>query len=153
LQHYILKNNFDVSDLTYITNHQFYNSTTDEIKATIKHLCVEYQEEILEFRKISYSLLIELLKITEFSLDDKYILLCNQINQLNIEETYQAFKILEQDPTNQSLFSNLFIFKRPSFDDTTLNQNIMEELNQKWKLKFEIKDGKIMGYGQKLIEN
>ncbi|PXZ02563.1 hypothetical protein DKK79_13925 [Gilliamella apicola] len=153
LQNYILKNNFDVSDLTYITNHQFYNSTTDEIKATIKHLCVEYQEEILEFRKISYSLLIELLKITEFSLDDKYILLCNQINQLNIEETYQAFKILEQDSTNQSLFSNLFIFKRPSFDDTTLNQNIMEELSQKWKLKYERKDGKIMGYGQKLIEN
>ncbi|WP_342351591.1 hypothetical protein, partial [Gilliamella apicola] len=26
LQNYILKNNFDVSDLTYITNHQFYNS-------------------------------------------------------------------------------------------------------------------------------
>ena len=153
LQNYILKNNFDVDDLIYITNHQFYNSTTDEIKATIKHLCVEYQEEILEFRKISYSLLIELLKITEFSLDDKYSLLCNQINQLNIEETYQAFKILEQDPINQSLFSNLFIFKRPSFDDTTLNQKIMEELNQKWKLKYEIKEDKIMGYGQKLIEN
>ena len=153
LQNYILENNFDVSDLTYITNHQFYDSTTDEIKQIIKQLCVEYQEEILEFRKISYSLLIELLKITEFSLDDKYSLLCNQINQLNIEETYQAFKILEQDPTNQSLFSNLFIFKRPSFDDTTLNQKIMEELNLKWKLKYEIKEDKIMGYGQKLIEN
>ena len=153
LQNYILKNNFNIDDLTYITNNQFYNSTTNEIKETIKHLCVEYQEEILEFRKISYSLLIELLKTTEFSLDDKYILLCNQINQLNIEETYQAFKILEQDPTNQSLFSNLFIFKRPSFDDTTLNQKIMKELNQKWKLKYEIKEDKIMGYGQKLIEN
>ncbi|OTP86935.1 YobI family P-loop NTPase, partial [Gilliamella apicola] len=153
LQNYILENNFDVSDLTYITNHQFYDSTTDEIKQIIKQLCVEYQEEILEFRKISYSLLIELLKITEFSLDDKYSLLCNQINQLNIEETYQAFKILEQDPTNQSLFSNLFIFKRPSFDDTTLNQKILKELNQKWKLKYEIKEDKIMGYGQKLIEN
>ncbi|MFQ1007966.1 hypothetical protein ACFX2S_07285 [Gilliamella apicola] len=153
LQNYILENNFDVSDLTYITNHQFYDSTTDEIKQIIKQLRVEYQEEILEFRKISYSLLIELLKITEFSLDDKYSLLCNQINQLNIEETYQAFKILEQDPTNQSLFSNLFIFKRPSFDDTTLNQKILKELNQKWKLKYEIKEDKIMGYGQKLIEN
>ena len=153
LQNYILKNNFDVNDLNYITNHQFYDSTTDEIKQIIKQLCVEYQEEILEFRKISYSLLIELLKITEFSLDDKYSLLCNQINQLNIEETYQAFKILEQDPINQSLFSNLFIFKRPSFDDTTLNQKIMEELNQKWKLKYEIKEDKIMGYGKKLIEN
>ncbi len=153
LQNYILKNNFDVDDLIYITNHQFYNSTTNEIKETIKHLCVEYQEEILEFRKISYSLLIELLKTTEFSLDDKYILLCNQINQLNIEETYQAFNILEQDPTNQSLFSNLFILKRPSFDDTTLNQKILKELNQKWKLKYEIKEDKIMGYGKKLIEN
>ena len=153
LQNYILKNNFDVDDLIYITNHQFYNSTTNEIKETIKHLCVEYQEEILEFRKISYSLLIELLKTTEFSLDDKYILLCNQINQFNIEETYQAFNILEQDPTNQSLFSNLFILKRPSFDDTTLNQKILKELNQKWKLKYEIKEDKIMGYGKKLIEN
>ena len=152
LQNYILKNNFDVKDLNYITNHQFYDSTTDEIKQIIKQLCVEYQEEILEFRKISYSLLIELLKITEFSLDDKYSLLCNQINQLNIEETYQAFKILEQDPTNQSLFSNLFIFKRPSFDDTTLNHKILKELNQKWKLKYEIKEDKIMGYGQKLIK-
>ncbi len=153
LQNYILKNNFDVDDLIYITNHQFYNSKTDEIKEIIKQLCIEHKTEILEFRKISYSLLIELLKTTEFSLDDKYILLCNQINQLNIEETYQAFKILEQDPTNQSLFSNLFIFKRPSFDDTTLNQKILKELNQKWKLKYEIKEDKIMGYGKKLIEN
>ncbi len=157
LQNYILKNNFDVSDLTYITNHQFYNSTTDEIKATIKHLCIEYQEEILEFRKISYSLLIKLLQIKEFSLDDKYTLLCNQINQLNIEETYQAFKILEQDPTedptNESLFSNLFIGKDQYFDDNSLNQKIMKELSQKWKLKYEIKEDKIIGYGQKLIEN
>lgn len=153
LQNYILKNNFDVNDLTYITNSQFYYSTTDEIKQIIRHLCVEYQEEILEIRKISYSLLIELLKITEFSLDDKYSLLCNQINQLNIKETYQAFKILEQAPKNKNLFSNLFIGKDQYFDNTTLNQKIMEELNQKWKLKYEIKEDKIMGYGQKLIEN
>ena len=153
LQNYILKNNFDVSDLTYITNHQFYNSTTDEIKQIIRHLCVEYQEEILEIREISYSLLIKLLKIKEFSRNDKYILLCNQINQLDIKKTYQAFKILEQAPTNKNLFSNLFIGKDQYFDNTTLNQNIMEELSQKWKLKFEIKDGKIMGYGQKLIKS
>ncbi len=153
LQNYILKNNFDVDDLTYITNSQFYDSTTDEIKETIKHLCIEYQEEILEYREISYDLLIELLKIEQFSRDNKYTLLGNQINQLNIEETYQAFKILEQDPTNESLFTNLFILKRPSFDKNSSNLNILEKLNQKWKLKYEIKEDKIIGYGKKLIKN
>ena len=153
LQNYILKNNFDVNDLTYITNSQFYYSTTDEIKQIIRHLCVEYQEEILEIREIPYSLLIKLLKIKGFSRNDKYILLCNQINQLDIKKTYQAFKILEQAPKNKNLFSNLFIGKDQYFDNTTLNQKIMEELNQKWKLKYEIKEDKIMGYGQKLIEN
>ena len=153
LQNYILKNNFDVSDLTYITNHQFYDSTTDEIKQIIKQLCVEHKTKIIKIREISYSLLIKLLKITEFSLDDKYSLLCNQITDLAIDYLYHLFKVIEQDPTNENLFSNLFIGKDQYFDNTTLNQKIMEELNQKWKLKYEIKDGKIMGYGQKLIEN
>ena len=153
LQNYILKNNFDINDLTYITNHQFYDSTTDEIKQIIKQLCVEHKTKIIEIREISYSLLIKLLKIEDFSLDDKYILLCNQINQLDIKKTYQAFKILEQAPKNKNLFSNLFIGKDQYFDNTTLNKKMMKELNQKWKLKFEIKDGKIMGYGQKLIKS
>ena len=153
LQNYILKNNFNLIDLHYITNSQFYDSTTDEIKETIKHLCIEYQEEILEYRQISYVLLIELLKIEQFSRDNKYILLGNQINQLNIEETYQAFKILEQDSTNESLFSNLFIGKDQYFNDTSINQTIMKELNQKWQLKYKIKEDKIIGYGQKLIKN
>ncbi len=153
LQNYILKNNFNVIDLHYITNSQFYDSTTDEIKETIKHLCIEYQEEILEYRQISYVLLIELLKIEQFSRDNKYTLLGNQINQLDIKKTYQAFKILEQDPTNESLFSNLFIGKDQYFDNTTLNKKMMEKLKQKWKLKYEIKENKIIGYGQKLIKN
>ncbi|KES16838.1 hypothetical protein GASC598P17_014990 [Gilliamella apis SCGC AB-598-P17] len=153
LQNYILKNNFNVKDLTYITNHQFYNSTTDEIKETIKHLCIEYKTEILEYRQISYNLLIELLSFNEFLLEDKYTLLCNQIHQLDIKKTYQAFKVIEQDPSNESLFSNLFIFKRPSFDDTTLNQKIVKELYQKWKLKYGRKGDEIIGYGKKLIEN
>ena len=153
LQNYILKNNFNVIDLHYITNSQFYDSTTDEIKETIKHLCIEYQEEILEYRQISYVLLIELLKIEQFSRDNKYTLLGNQINQLNIEETYQAFKILEQDSTNESLFSNLFIGKDQYFNDTSINQTIMKELNKKWQLKYKIKEDKIIGYGKKLIKN
>ena len=153
LQNYILKNNFNVNDLHYITNSQFYDSTTDEIKETIKHLCIEYQEEILKYKQISYVLLIELLKIEQFSRDNKYTLLGNQINQLDIKKTYQAFKILEQDPTNESLFSNLFIGKDQYFDNTTLNKKMMKKLNQKWKFKYEIKEDKIIGYGKKLIKN
>ena len=89
-------------------------------------------------------------------------MLGNQINQLNIKKTYQAFKILEQDPTNESLFSNLFIEslfsnlfigKDQYFDNTTLNKKMMKKLNQKWQLKYEIKENKIIGYGQKLIKN
>ena len=162
LQNYILKNNFTVNDLIYITNSQFYDSTTDEIKETIKHLCIEYQEEILEYREISYDLLIELLKIEQFSRDNKYTLLGNQINQLNIKKTYQAFKILEQDPTNESLFSNLFIEslfsnlfigKDQYFDNTTLNKKMMKKLNQKWQLKYEIKENKIIGNLNLYIKN
>lgn len=153
LQNYILKNNFDVKDLNYITNKQFYNSTTDEIKQIIIHLCIKHQTEVLKYKQIYYELLFELLKIKGFSRNDKYILLCNQINQLDIKKTYKAFKILEQAPKNKNLFSNLFIGKDQYFDNTTLNQKIIKELNQKWKLKYEIKEGKIMGHGQKLIEN
>ena len=149
----ILKNNFDVKDLNYITNKQFYNSTTDEIKQIIIHLCIKHQTEVLKYKQIYYELLFELLKIKGFSRNDKYILLCNQINQLDIKKTYKAFKILEQAPKNKNLFSNLFIGKDQYFDNTTLNQKILKELNQKWKLKYEIKEDKIMGYGQKLIEN
>ncbi|OTQ19142.1 hypothetical protein B6D15_03315, partial [Gilliamella apicola] len=153
LEKNILKNEFSRNELLYLTKTEYYEHNTDEQKEIIKQLCVEHKTKTIGFRQICYSLLIKLLQIKEFSLDDKYTLLCNQINQLNIKETYQAFKILEQDPTNKNLFSNLFIGKDQYFDNTTLNQNIMEELNQKWKLKYEIKDGKIMGYGQKLIEN
>ncbi|MFQ1054585.1 hypothetical protein ACFX2V_05965 [Gilliamella apicola] len=153
LQSYILKNNFDVKDLNYITNKQFYNSTTDEIKEIIIHLCIKHQTEVLKYKQIYYELLFELLKIKGFSRNDKYILLCNQINQLDIKKTYKAFEILEQVPKNKNLFSNLFIGKDQYFDNTTLNHKILKELNQKWKLKYEIKEDKIMGYGQKLIEN
>lgn len=149
----ILKNNFDVKDLNYITNKQFYNSTTDEIKQIIIHLCIKHQTEVLKYKQIYYELLFELLKIKGFSRNDKYILLCNQINQLDIKKTYKAFKILEQAPKNKNLFSNLFIGKDQYFDNTTLNQKILKELNQKWKLKYEIKEDKIMGYGQKLIKS
>ncbi|OTQ07728.1 hypothetical protein B6C87_12825, partial [Gilliamella apicola] len=100
LQNYILKNNFDVKDLNYITNKQFYNSTTDEIKQIIIHLCIKHQTEVLKYKQIHYELLFELLKIKGFSRNDKYILLCNQINQLDIKKTYKAFKILEQAPKN-----------------------------------------------------
>lgn len=153
LEKNILKNEFSRDELLYLTKTEYYEHHTDEQKEIIKQLCVEHKTKTIGFRQICYSLLIKLLKTKEFSLDDKYTLLCNQINQLDIKKTYQAFKILEQAPKNKNLFSNLFIGKDQYFDNTTLNQKIMEELNQKWKLKYEIKEDKIMGYGQKLIEN
>ncbi|MFQ0991838.1 YobI family P-loop NTPase [Gilliamella apicola] len=153
LEKNILKNEFSRNELLYLTKTEYYEHNTDEQKEIIKQLCVEHKTKTIGFRQICYSLLIELLKITEFSLDDKYILLCNQINHLNINSTIQAFKDIEQDPTNESLFSNLFIGKDQYFDDNSLNQKIMKELSQKWKLKYEIKEDKIIGYGQKLIEN
>ena len=153
LEKNILKNGFFYIDLLYLTNRVCYEHQTNKGKEIIKQLCVEHKTKIIKIREISYSLLIKLLQIKEFSRNDKYTLLCNQINHLNINSTIQAFKDIEQDPTNENLFSNLFIGKDQYFDNTTLNQKIMEELNQKWKLKYEIKEDKIMGYGQKLIEN
>ena len=153
LEKNILKNGFFYIDLLYLTDTFCYEQQTDKGKEIIKQLCVEHKTKIIEIREISYSLLIKLLKTKEFSLDDKYTLLCNQITDLAIDYLYHLFKVIEQDPTNENLFSNLFIGKNQYFDNTTLNQKIMEELNQKWKLKYEIKEDKIMGYGQKLIEN
>ena len=153
LEKNILKNEFSTTELLYLTKTEYYEHHTDEQKEIIKQLCVEHKTKIIGFKQICYSLLIKLLKNKEFSLDDKYNLLCNQITDLAIDYLYHLFKVIEQDPTNENLFSNLFIGKDQYFDNTTLNQKIMEELNQKWKLKYEIKDGKIMGYGQKLIEN
>ena len=153
LEKNILKNGFFYIDLLYLTDTFCYEQQTDKGKEIIKQLCVEHKTKIIEIREISYSLLIKLLKTKEFSLDDKYTLLCNQITDLAIYYLYHLFKVIEQDPTNENLFSNLFIGKDQYFDNTTLNQKIMEELNQKWKLKYEIKEDKIMGYGKKLIEN
>lgn len=152
LEKNILKNGFFYIDLLYLTNRVCYEHQTNKGKEIIKQLCVEHKTKIIKIREISYSLLIKLLQIKEFSRNDKYTLLCNQINHLNINSTIQAFKDIEQDPTNENLFSNLFIGKNQYFDNTTLNQKILKELNQKWKLKYEIKEDKIMGYGQKLIE-
>lgn len=153
IQQYILENNFDVDDLSYITIEEFYNSATNQIKDIIKNLCIKHKTEILEFKQISYDLLNTLLKFDEFSLDDKYTLLCNQIHNLNAEKAYNAFKILEQDSANQSLFSSLFIAKRPSFENTNLNQKIMEELNKKWEFIFKVEGNKINAYGKNLIQN
>ena len=152
LEKNILKNGFFYIDLLYLTNRVCYEHQTNKGKEIIKQLCVEHKTKIIKIREISYSLLIKLLQIKEFSRNDKYTLLCNQINHLNINSTIQAFKDIEQDPTNENLFSNLFIGKNQYFDNTTLNQKILKELNLKWKLKYEIKEDKIMGYGQKLIE-
>ena len=153
LEKNILKNGFFYIDLLYLTDTFCYEHQTNKGKEIIKQLCVEHKTKIIKIREISYSLLIKLLQIKEFSRNDKYTLLCNQINHLNINSTIQAFKDIEQDPTNENLFSNLFIGKNQYFDNTTLNQKILKELNLKWKLKYEIKEDKIMGYGQKLIEN
>lgn len=152
IQNHILENNFDVDDLSYLTTEEFYNSATNQIKHIIKDLCIEHKTDILEFKQISKALLVALLKVSQFSLDNKYNILCNQIYQLNTEEIFDTFKILEQESANQSFFSNLFIAKRPSFENTNLNQKIMEELNKKWKFTFKVEGNKINAYGRKFFE-
>ena len=151
IQKNILEKNFDVDDLVYVTTEEFYNSANNQIKDIIKNLCIEHKTEILQFKQISKVLLVALLKLTQLSLDDKYTILCNQIYQLNTEEIFNTFKILEQEPANQSFFSSLFIAKKPSFENTNLNQKIMEELNKKWKFTFKVEGNKINAYGRKFF--
>lgn len=151
IQKNILEKNFDVDDLVYVTTEEFYNSANNQIKDIIKNLCIEHKTEILQFKQISNDLLIALFKLTKFSLDDKYTLLCNQIHQLNAVETFNTFKILEQESENQSFFSSLFIAKRPSFEYTELNLKIMKNLHEKWQFKFNIKGDKIISYGKRMM--
>ncbi|MWP62810.1 YobI family P-loop NTPase [Gilliamella sp. Pas-s25] len=140
LQKHILENNFNTDDLDYITNNQYYNSTTNVIKNKVKQLCIEYTTQTKQIKSICYNLLIELFSCETFSLDDKYTLLCNHIPRLDAKKTYKALKTIEQDATNQSFFSNLFIAKRPTFENTALNQKIIEELNKKWKFKYKVEN-------------
>ncbi|WP_085247108.1 YobI family P-loop NTPase [Gilliamella mensalis] len=153
LQKHILENNFNTDDLAIITNNQYYNSTTNVIKNKVKQLCIEYTKQTKQIKSICYNLLIELFTCEAFSLDDKYTLLCNHIPHLDAKKTYKALKTIEQDATNQSFFSNLFIAKRPTFENTALNQKIIEELNKKWQFKYKVENNKINAYGQKLVRN
>jgi hypothetical protein len=153
LQKHILENNFNTDDLAVITNNQYYNSATNVIQNKVKQLCIEYKTQTQQIKSICYNLLIELFTCDVFSLDDKYTLLCNQIPHLDAKKTYKALKTIEQDATNQSFFSNLFIAKRPSFENTALNQKIIEELNKKWKFTYKVENNQINAYGQKLVKN
>lgn len=151
IQKNILEKNFDIDDLVYVTSEEFYNSANNQIKDIIKNLCIEHKTEILQFKQISKVLLVALLKLTQLSLDDKYTILCNQIYQLNTDEIFNTFKIIEQEPANQSFFSSLFIAKRPSFEYTELNLKIMKNLYEKWQFKFNIEGDKIISFGKKMI--
>lgn len=154
IEQHILDNNFDTDDLAYITSEQFYNSSTNEIKEIIKQRCIEYKTQILELEQICYALLIELFVLEDFSLNDKYILLCNQINHLDVEQNYNAFKIIEKEHSiNENCFSDLFILKRPRFEATSLNKKIIEDLNEKWEFTYSIEGNQIIANGRKLINN
>ncbi|NUF48979.1 hypothetical protein [Gilliamella sp. ESL0250] len=154
LQKHILENNFNTDDLAIITNNQYYNFTTNIIKNKIKQLCIEYKKQTKQIKSICYNLLIELFTCEAFSLDDKYTLLCNHIPHLDAKKTYKALKTIEQDATNQSFFSNLFIEeKSSSFKNIALNQKIIEELNKKWQFKYKVENNQINAYGQKLVKN
>jgi hypothetical protein len=153
LQKHILENNFNTDDLAIITNNQYYNSATNVIQNKVKQLCIEYKTQTQQIKSICYNLLIELFTCEVFSLDDKYTLLCNHIPHLDAKKTYKALKTIEQDATNQSFFSNLFIAKRPSFENTALNQKIIEELNKKWGFTYKVENNQINAYGQKLVKN
>jgi hypothetical protein len=152
LQQHLLENNFDTDDFAYITSAQYYHATTKEIRNKIKQLCIEYKTQMIEIEHICYELLIELFASKEFSADEKYTLLSNQIHHLNVDNTYNAFKIIEQDSTHQGRFSSLFIAKRPSFENTELNQKIMAELNKKWQFTIKVEDNQIIAYGKRLVK-
>lgn len=75
-----------------------------------------------------------------------------KVYPLNVDNTYNAFKIIEQDSTHQGRFSSLFIAKRPSFENTELNQKIMAELNKKWQFTTKVEDNQIIAYGKRLVK-
>lgn len=152
IQKYIFENNFDFDDLAYITNYSYYNSVSYDIKTKVKELCVEHKTQTLKIDKICYELLIELFTFEDFSLEDKYILLTNQINHLELEQTYACFEMLENEPTNNEMFSRLFIGKNPRFEITPLNTNMMTELRNRWKFFYRTDKGKIITSGKKLIK-
>lgn len=148
IKRYILENNFDVEDLDYITQENFYDRPSNEIKEIIKKLCIEYKTQVLRLNQISYKLLINLFSLKHFSLDEKYILLSNQIHYLMREKTISAFKKIEEDKNNYGLFSNLFFAKTLSFENTELNRKIINELKNIYEFTSKIEANQIIVYGK-----
>jgi hypothetical protein len=153
LQKKILEDHFTPEDLGYITDNSYYSLANQDIKNTIKQLCMEYKAQIIKLNHICFGILTELFQDKAFPSDDKYTLLIQQISKLDVEKTYNALKKIEQNSSVECCFSTLFIAKKPRFANTGLNQKIIKALNQKFNITYKEQEDYIIGHGRNLIKS
>lgn len=135
VKEYILDNNFDKSDLEYITTSGYYKVSSDNHKEKIKQICLDYLDDFLKLSIIAYDLLVILLKEEGLDINKKYELLANILDKLIDQQAYNCFCILESYLSvvekEKKEFSKVFTGKRPLFESSSINLRIAEIISEK----------------------
>ena len=131
IKKHILQNNFDIYDLPYLLEsypQQRY------LKKHIKEIALENIELIMTKRYlISLDLLLELLAVETISMETRKILLLNNLQDLNAQETTKCLKTMKMFD-----FLDLFNGKRPKIEKNEINRQILKEFENKgWITKYE----------------
>lgn len=152
IQKHIFENNFNVDDLDFVTGNEFYNKASTQIQDCVIALAAEHIARIIELDQICNALLIELLKSDDISVEQKYQLLNNHLSALSAKQSQYYFKLIEQHSNTTNYFSTLFIGETQTFEATPLNEQIIENISDKWQFNFNVRDGVIVVKGKKLVK-
>lgn len=130
---YILKNNFNTSDLQYLlSNYDMLASTTRE---TVELLASKYVDDIIENEYIvTYELLIKLLGDKTVSYSRRFEVLSFSITELDKEQCMKCLKMLDAKP-HLSVFEG----KRPKVLISERNKRILDVFQTRgWISKYDV---------------
>lgn len=137
LKDYIMKNNFDDSELTYIISN--YEDFSDLIKENINRLCEENIEAIVSDEiELNNTLLMSLLSKESISKEVRLQLLVNNMNNLSKEQIEEAIKVIKLNE-----HAKIFTSGRPKIEINEINRQFLSKCKQKgWISDFSEREEK-----------
>lgn len=135
LKDYIMKNNFDDSELTYIISN--YEDFSDLIKENINRLCEENIKAIVSDEiELNNTLLMSLLSKEIISKEVRLQLLVNNMNNLSKEQIEEAIKVIKLNE-----HAKIFTSGRPKIEINEINRQFLSKCKQKgWISDFSEKE-------------
>lgn len=136
IKEYILNNNFDESELEYIID--LYENCNDSIKTIIHDICRNYITTIInEKLKVSYKLLVEILKIDNLNNEMKLSLLNNHIERLSKQEAFECIKTI-----GLKEHEKIFNTSRPKIEVSDVNKAFLNMCQKRsWISNFYEEEG------------